>query len=114
MSFEENVKKWVAIDDEIKKVSETLKTLRESKNTLNNIITKHVTNNNMHNSQVTIGDGRLKFTTTKIQQPLTFTYLEKGLGEIIKDKTHATVVLNHIKNQRECKIVHDIKRFYNN
>jgi hypothetical protein len=114
MSFENNIKTWVLVDNEIKRINDKLKSLREQKNKLNADITSHITSNKMENSQVNIGDGRLKFTTVKIQQPLTFTYLEDTLSEIIKDKAHATAILNHLKNKRECKMVPEIKRYYNN
>jgi hypothetical protein len=114
MSFENNIKNWVVLDNEIKRTNDKLKTLRDQKNKLNVDITTHITSNNMQNSQVNIGDGRLKFTTVKIQQPLTFTYLEDTLSEIIKDKSQATTILNHLKNKRESKMVPEIKRYYNN
>ena len=114
MSFDNNIKTWVSVDNEIKRLNDKLKILREQKNKLQVDITNHITSNNLQNSQVQITDGRLKFTTTKIQQPLTFTYLEDTLSEIIKDKTQATTILNHLKNKRECKIVPEIKRYYTN
>ncbi len=114
MSFENNVKKWVLLDNEIKKINDNLKTLRDQKHQLNEDITSHLNNNNMTNSQVQISDGRLKFTTVKVQQPLTFAYLEKSLSEIIKDKAQVGAILNHLKNKRECKLVPEIKRYYNN
>ena len=51
---------------------------------------------------------------TKVTQPLTFKYLEKSLGEIIKNSEQVNTIVNHIKNNRDSKIVTELKRFYNN
>ena len=114
MSFETNIKNWVSMDNEIKKINDRLKILREHKSKLHNEITSHIKNNNMENSSVQISDGRLKLTYVKTQQPLTFKYLEDSLSEIIKDKTQVNAIINHIKTKRETKIIPEIKRYYNN
>ena len=114
MSFESNIKTWVSVDNEIKQINDKLKTLRENKSRLNDEITKYIKNNNMENAQVQISDGRLKFINSKIQQPLTFKYLQESLSEIIKDKSQVSAILNHIKNKREITIIPEIKRYYNN
>jgi predicted nucleic acid-binding Zn-ribbon protein len=114
MSFETNIKTWVSTDNEIKKLNDRLKILREHKSKLHNEITNYITNNNMENSSVQISDGRLKLTYVKTQQPLTFKYLEDSLSEIIKDKSQVNAIINHIKVKRETKIIPEIKRYYNN
>jgi hypothetical protein len=114
MSFETNIKNWVSMDNEIKKINDRLKILREHKSKLHDEITSHIKNNNMENSSVQISDGRLKLMYVKTQQPLTFKYLEDRLSEIIKDKTQVNAIINHIKTKRETKIIPEIKRYYNN
>lgn len=114
MSFETNIKNWVTIDNEMKKLNDQIKQLREHKTKLQNEINNHIKNHNMSNSQVRISDGSLKFMNSKIQQPLTFKYLEDRLSEIIKDKSQIAAILHHIKSKREVKIIPEIKRYYNN
>ena len=58
--------------------------------------------------------GKLKFTNTKVPEPLTFKYLEKTLGEVIKNENQVKLIMEHIRQKREIKVVPEIKRFSNN
>lgn len=114
MSFENEIKQWVQIDNQLKELNERTKVLREKRNTLEKNITTYASSNNLSNSTVQISDGRLKFANTKIPEPLTFKYLEKTLGEVIKNENQVKLIMEHIKQKREIKIVPEIKRFSNN
>jgi hypothetical protein len=114
MSFENQIQQWVQIDNELKQLNEKSKLLREKRNTLENNITNYAFSNNLSNATVQISDGKLKFVTTKVQEPLTFKYLEKTLGEIIKNADHVNLIMEHLKQKRDVKIVPEIKRFSKN
>lgn len=114
MSFENNIQKWVAVDNQLKTLNEKIKMLRETRNSLTNDITSYAEKNNLTNSAVNISDGKLKFVNTKVQPPLTFKFLEKTLGEVIHNEVQAKLIVDQIKNKRESKIVPEIKRFSNN
>jgi len=114
MSFENEIKQWVQLDNQLKELNERTKVLREKRNTLEKNITSYAASNNLSNSLVQISDGRLKFTNTKVPEPLTFKYLEKTLAEIIKNENQVKLIMEHIKQKREIKIVPEIKRFSNN
>ncbi len=114
MSFENNIQKWVAIDNQLKIINEKAKELRDQKNELCDNITSYVEDNGLSNAVVQISDGKLKFSNTKVQTPLTLKYLEKTLGEIIKNEDQLKLIMDHLKKSREYKIVPEIKRFSNN
>jgi predicted DNA binding CopG/RHH family protein len=114
MSFEDQIQQWVSIDNQLKKLNETTKELREKRNNLQQNITDYASSNNLSNATVKITDGRLKFVNTKIPEPLTFKYLEKCLSEVIKNESQVKIILDHIKENRTFKIVPEIKRFSNN
>jgi hypothetical protein len=114
MSFENEIKQWVQLDNQLKELNERTKVLREKRNTLEKNITTYAASNNLSNSTVQISDGRLKFTNTKVPEPLTFKYLEKTLGEVIKNENQVKLIMEHIKQKREIKLVPEIKRFSNN
>jgi len=114
MNFEQTVQQWVLIDNQIKVYSEKLKELREKKNNIEEKLNIYVNDNKLTNTFIGITDGKLKFTNSKITSPLTFKYLEKSLGEIIKNPQQVTSIINHVKNNREYKIVNELKRYYNN
>jgi hypothetical protein len=111
MSFESQIQQWVSLDNQIKQLYEQTKDLREKRNTLENNITTYVSNNNLSNSTIQISDGKLKFVNTRVQEPLTFKYLEKTLGEVIKNENQVKLIMEHLKQKRTVKNIPEIKRF---
>jgi hypothetical protein len=114
MSFEQKIQEWVAIDNQIRIYTEKIKDLRDKKMELTNTLNGHATKNNLNNATIQISDGKLKFTSTKVQSPLTFKYLEKSLSEIIKNENQVKQIVEYVKDKRETKVVQEIKRFPNN
>jgi len=114
MSFEGQIQQWVQIYNQLKQLNDRAKELRDKRNLLEQNITTHAFSNNLSNSTVKISDGRLKFVNTKVQEPLTFRYLEKTLSEIIKNESQVKLMMEHIREKRSVKIVPEIKRFSNN
>lgn len=114
MSFEQQLQQWVAIDNQMKVLSDRMKELRDKKNTLGQNINTHVETSNLANSSVQLNDGQLRFVNIKETQPLTFKYLETCLREIIKNEEQVTKIVDYIKNKREVKYVPEIKRMYKN
>lgn len=114
MSFENKIQQWVQLDDQLKQLNEQVKKLKEQRNLLETNLTKYAKTNNMSDTTIKINNDKLKFTNTKVHEPLTFKYLEKTLGEIIKNESQVKVIMEHIKQKRSVKIVSEIKRFFNN
>ena len=114
MNFEQTIQQWVLLDNQVKIYNEKLKELRNKRDNIEEKLSQHALNNNLTNSVIKITDGKIKFVNTKTTSPLTFKYLEKSLGEIIKNTEQVTSIINHVRNNRECKIVPELKRFYNN
>ena len=114
MSFEKQVQDWVSIDNQLKILNDKVKELRDKRNGLTTNLSKYAQNNNLANSAIQISDGKLRFVNTKIAEPLTFKYLEKVLAEIIKNESQVKQIIEHIKSNRDTKIIQEIKRFNNN
>ena len=114
MSFENQIQQWVSLDNQLKQINEKVKELRDSRNNLEQNITNYASQNNLSNATIQINGGKLKFTNTKIPEPLTFKYLEKTLGEVIKNESQVKLIMEHLKQKRAIKIVPEIKRFSNN
>ena len=114
MSFENRIQQWVAVDNQLKKINEQVKELRNKRHELEQNITTYAQSNNLSNATVKIGDGRLKFTNTRVPEPLTFKYLEKTLNSVIKNETQVNLIMEQIKQNRNIKIVPEIKRFSSN
>ena len=114
MSFENKIQQWVQIDNQVKKLNDQVRQLREQRNSLETNLTSYVKTNNITDTSIKINNDKIKFVDTKIPEPLTFKYLEKTLGEIIKNETQVQAIMEHIKQKRTFKIVPEIKRFSNN
>jgi len=114
MGFEDEIQQWVLLDNKMKILNEQIKQLRDRKNSLEQGIINYASSHNLSNSAIEISDGKLKFSNTKVTQPLTFTYVEKTLGEIIHDEVKVKQIISHLKQKRESKIVPEIKRVSKN
>ena len=114
MSFENQIQQWVSLDNQLKQLNEKVKELRDKRHHLEENITNYASQNNLSNATVKISDGRLKFTNTKVPEPLTFKYLERSLGEVIKNESQVNLIMEHLKQKRTIKVVPEIKRFSNN
>lgn len=111
MSFENNIKKWVTIDNELKNLNDKTKELRSQRNDLCESIMEEVEDKNLHRAVIKISDGRLKFTNTKQTAPLTLSYVESCLKDVIPNESQVEIIMNYIKEKREVKNVSEIKRY---
>jgi len=114
MSFENQIQQWVQLDNQLKQLNEKTRELRDKRNILEQNITTYASTNNLSNATVKISDGKLKFVNTKVQEPLTFKYLEKTLSEVIKNESQVKLIMEHVKQKRAIKTIPEIKRFSNN
>lgn len=112
-TLEKTIQEWVNYDNELKTLHENTKEIRNKKNELEDKILSFIENNKMENSVITISDGRLKFVETKQTAPLTLTFLDQCLSEVIANKSQVEQIMNYIKKKRETKLVPEIKRYYN-
>jgi len=113
MNFESQIQQWVSLDNQLKNMNEKIRELREKRNSLETNITNYASSNNISSSTIKISDGKLQFANTRVPEPLTFKYLERVLGEIIKNENQVKQIMEHIKQKRDVKIVPEIKRFSN-
>jgi hypothetical protein len=111
MNFENQVQNWVSIDNQIRILNEKIKELRDKKNTIGENLMDYAKKNSLSKSTIQISDGKLRFITTKVTSPITLKYLEKSLGEIIPNQSQVKAIMEHLKENREFKMVEDIKRF---
>ncbi len=114
MSFEENIKKWVAIDNQIKSLNEQTKKLRDEKNNAEETIMNYVETNQLSNATINITNGKLRFVNTKQTSPLTLKYVEDCLQKCIGNETQVKQIMKVIKDSREVNYSADIKRYVNN
>ena len=114
MSFEENIKKWVVIDNQLKILNERAKQIRGEKNTTEEAIMTYVETNQLKNATINITNGKLRFVNTKQTTPLTLKYVEECLGKCLGNEAQVKQVMQLIKTSREVSYTADIKRYTNN
>lgn len=106
MNNSQELQQWISFDNELKILNEKVKQIRIKKYELEKkILTQYPIN-----SSIKVGDGMLKIVNTRTSTPLTFKYLEKSLGEIIKNDAQVTQIIGYIKSQREIHVISEIKR----
>jgi hypothetical protein len=112
--FEEQIKEWVSIDNQIRLFNEKLKSLREIRNNKNDRIMQYIEENNLSNASINISDGKLRFTKSRHIAPITLKYVEDCLSKCIKNKEQVDIVMKVIKESRNIQYTSDIKRTYMN
>ena len=74
-NFEENIQKWVLLDNQLKILNEKIHDVRDKKSQLLDSITEYAEKNKLMDANIQISDGKLKFTKNRISEQLTFKYL---------------------------------------
>jgi len=111
MSLEENIKKWIILDNKIKETNFELNHLRSEKILYKTRILDYISNNNLDNATIKINDGKLKFININYSQPLTYKYICDCLNKYYRDEDKVTEIINFIKSQRDIKTSKEIKRY---
>ena len=112
-AFDKQIQKWIELDNRLKKINNEIKITREMKNDLEASIMETVNNKKLLNTTLSTTDGRLRFIETKTSNPLSLTFVEQCLHEIIPNASQVQHILKYIKEKREIKINPEIKRYYN-
>lgn len=108
----ENIQRWVLLDSQLKIVNEKTKKIRETKAELNQKICEYMDQNNLTQNKIGISDGELRIIEKKDYSPLSYTYVERCLAEIITDKKQVDYIIQYLKEKREITTSLDIKRTY--
>ena len=112
MSFEEKIKNWVTVDNQLKHLNEKTKKLRENRNEIATDIIEYADKNELNNATIKISDGRLRFANIKQTSPISLTFLKQCLDECIGDESTVGQIMDYIKEKRDVKYTPDIKRYY--
>lgn len=112
-TLESKIKRWVELDNRIKETADSVKDIRTEKHVINDEIIELIEEKQLVKATVNISDGKLKFVTAKHTAPLTLTYIEKCLSELITNSSQVEQIMTYIKKNRDTKTTTEIKRLYN-
>tara|TARA_B100000963_G_C22632257_1_gene675569 strand:- start:3297 stop:3641 length:345 start_codon:yes stop_codon:yes gene_type:complete len=107
--LEQKLKQWVNLNNIIEEKNSEIKQLRQAKSQLNNDLFSIIETNNLQNSTFRINNNNIRYTSVKQTSPLTLKYLEQCLNNLFDDEEKINEIMNYVKQNRETKIVNDIK-----
>ena len=110
MSLEENIKKWVILDNKIKEINNELKLMKTEKTSYNNNIINYISSNDLDKAIIKINNGKLRFVDINYPQPLTYKFIFECLNKHYRDENKSLQLVNFIKSEREIKTIKEIKR----
>ena len=112
--FEQNMRKWAALDNKIRSTNAELKTLRTQREQTSLSVCNFIKSNHWENKKISMSDSTISFYEKHETTSLTFTYLEKCLGEIIPEKERVKSIIQYLKEKREVKTTSDLRRTFHN
>lgn len=111
-NFNDVVKEWVLLDNEMQKLQDQIKEMRQRKQDLSNVMMDTLQSKNKLHYTMEMPDSQLRFQTRKEYGNLSFQYIEKCLQSLIVDNEQRNYVLKYLKEHREVKEVTELKRSY--
>lgn len=112
-TLELKIKRWVELDNKIKSTADEVRDIRTEKSVINDEILEIIEEKQLGKATVNISDGKLRFVQSKTTAPLTLTYIEKCLADLITNGKQVEQIMAYIKKNRETKTSMEIKRVYN-
>lgn len=106
--FKQKIVRWVKLDDDLRKINETTKEIKDEKKQAEEYILAYL--ENIGEKEIAISDGKLSKQVTKTPEPLKKENIQKALSEITKDDGKAKALTEHILNSRKTKEKVALKR----
>jgi len=108
VTFTQNIKTLLRLDDEICLLQDQLREIRKQKNTTEEDIITTMVERNWNDRSIDVGQRILSIVEKKHYSSLSYSYLEKKLSQIIPDKAQIEYVMKYLKDNRDLKIRHEI------
>ena len=116
MSIEDNIKKWVVLDNQHKKLNSQIMKLRDEKNELTKNIITYYDSRNAKYPNINISDGKLSFIEQKQANALSMKFLEQCFEDFFRNYDSDSIkdeLIEFIKSKRTHTINTTIRRVYN-
>ena len=99
--FKNKIVRWVKLDDDLRKIRETIKEINDEKKQSEEYILSYL--DNIGQSEIAIDDGKLSKQVSKSQAPLKKENIQKAINELVNDDSKASIMADHILKSRETK-----------
>jgi hypothetical protein len=119
--FVESIRNWVILDKQLKIVNEKSKELRAKKSAIGDRICEFMEDQNIADKPIKINDqgqghsrdhSQIQMVEKKDYSPLTFSYIEERLAEIIEDEDQVDFIIGYLRDHREINVYSDLKIVY--
>ena len=99
-NFVNALKKWASYDRDIKQQNLMVKNLKDKKDELESALLKYMENNNLTNTQLTLGGHNIKYNKTLTPASLSIKLIEEVLSEYLNNQSDVVNICNNIKQKR--------------
>jgi hypothetical protein len=106
--FKQKIVQWVKLDDDLKKIRETVKEINDEKKQNEEYILAYM--ENMEEKEIGITGGKLSRHVSKLPEPLKKDNIQKAIQEVVKNENQARALTDHIINSRKTKEKISLKR----
>lgn len=110
--FIQNVQKWNYIESQIKDANEKVKKMRTLKSNFGTKICSYLEKNHSIKNKIAIGNDEIHMYSKKEYTPLSFSYIENKLKEIIQDEKQVDFVIQYLKDNREITVTNDLRKIH--
>ena len=108
-SLSQQVQQYLAIEEELQSLQEQQRQLRERKQHLQNQIIQTMKEKKLDHRTMKLGSHQLSIGSRKQYSALSFSYIQSSLEQLIPDQEQRDFVLNFLRDNREVKIIEEIK-----
>ena len=108
-TFSQQIQKFILLEEELSKLQDQMKKLREEKMKTQTQITETMNERSWQKQKIEAGSYELSMIERKQYGTLTFSYLEETLPKIIPDKSQVDYVIQFLKSNRTIKTNQEIK-----
>ena len=108
--FQENIKKYVSIDNKIKSAQEIIRELKKEKDKTADNILIYIKTNKIEDVPINISGGKIKYALSKTTAPMSKAYIQQRLTQYFKSESRAKEVVEFLYKDRETKEKETIKR----
>jgi hypothetical protein len=108
--FQDNVRKWVLIDNKIKAAQDAVRILKKEKANTGNYILEYMKRYKLSNENINITGGKLGIAVSKRSVPINKEYIERRLTEYFNNEAKAKEIVEFIYADRETVQTETLRR----
>jgi hypothetical protein len=106
--FKQKIIGWVKLDDDLRKLRETVKEINDEKKQNEEYILAYM--ENIEEKEIAITDGKLTRQVSKLPEPLNKDNIQKAIAEVTKNESKAKELTDYILSSRKTKEKVALKR----